>query len=290
MDRNVQIASLLRKALVVASKLNIEEFETWIRTELTGYSTSKIPSYRHVYGEPKGFNPYNGWMPIVSPDQKVMDYISKGLLAQSAAELEHIANHGDDALYMGYPPALANLIRTQVGWDFDAKLVIGRASIHGVLDAIRNAVLEWSIRLEKDGICGEDLSFSETELRTAAANVYNIENYLNIGHMDHSQIQQATKSSHQDFSASDLTSLNTFLSTLANHLEELRLTTESEQTARADIATINAQLTRPKPHGAVIRAALESLKTVLESAAGNVLAAELLKHLPQLLALAQRLT
>ena len=43
---NVSVSSLLRKALVVASKLKVKEFEEWINNELNGYGdTDKIPEH-----------------------------------------------------------------------------------------------------------------------------------------------------------------------------------------------------------------------------------------------------
>ncbi len=44
LDQNVRVPDLLRKALVVAKKLKITEFEKWINNELNGYSESdEIP-------------------------------------------------------------------------------------------------------------------------------------------------------------------------------------------------------------------------------------------------------
>lgn len=45
-DKN-QASSLLRKALVVAKKLRIKDFEDWANKELSGYlATDTVPQYR----------------------------------------------------------------------------------------------------------------------------------------------------------------------------------------------------------------------------------------------------
>lgn len=47
LNPSVSALNLLRKALVVATKLNIEEFQQWIELELNGYKGAPIPEYRN---------------------------------------------------------------------------------------------------------------------------------------------------------------------------------------------------------------------------------------------------
>lgn len=69
MSRSVPISDLLRKALVVARKLRVDDFREWIELELSGYGTSgDIPDYRETTGQVKAWNPYNGWIPVHFPD------------------------------------------------------------------------------------------------------------------------------------------------------------------------------------------------------------------------------
>src|SRR5271154_2225264 len=57
---------VLRKALVVAKKLDVTDFQEWIERELKGYGPGDdIPKYRVVKGELKARNPYRGWIPVV---------------------------------------------------------------------------------------------------------------------------------------------------------------------------------------------------------------------------------
>lgn len=51
LDSNVPVTDLLRKALVVARKLGIKEFQEWIELELDGYKKGGgIPDYPVVKG------------------------------------------------------------------------------------------------------------------------------------------------------------------------------------------------------------------------------------------------
>ena len=52
LNPSAQTADLLRKALVIAQKLNVPEFTTWLERELTGYQDAKdLPKYRIALGE-----------------------------------------------------------------------------------------------------------------------------------------------------------------------------------------------------------------------------------------------
>lgn len=54
-----KVTNLLRKALVVAKKLGVTEFASWIDSEMYGYKETKvIPDYRKVTGVIRAFNPY----------------------------------------------------------------------------------------------------------------------------------------------------------------------------------------------------------------------------------------
>ena len=66
---------------------------------------------------------------------------------------------------------------------------------------MRNAILAWSLKLEADGIVGDGMSFSPKEKEIAserAGNLQPVVNYITIGHMENSSIQQGTQQSRQD--------------------------------------------------------------------------------------------
>ncbi len=65
-SESMSVSGLLRKALMVASKLQVEEFEAWITKELEGYTDFvDIPEYRLTRGFLQYHNPYQGLQPIV---------------------------------------------------------------------------------------------------------------------------------------------------------------------------------------------------------------------------------
>ena len=53
MESNCDILNALRRAHLIASKLNLKEFDGWIQSELNGYppnDVAEIPDYRTVKG------------------------------------------------------------------------------------------------------------------------------------------------------------------------------------------------------------------------------------------------
>jgi len=78
--------------------------------------------------------------------------------------------------------------------------VVQRSQLRGILDAVRTSVLNWSLKLEADGIVGDGMSFSPDEKKIAseqAADLRPVVNYIMIEHMEHSSIQQGTQQSGQ---------------------------------------------------------------------------------------------
>ncbi len=83
------VTRLLRMAVVVAKKLQVDEFERWAFSELNGYDDSqKAPAYRVLQGALKCFNPYRGWIPIFFKNSSEADWLSTRTFQQSAGDLE----------------------------------------------------------------------------------------------------------------------------------------------------------------------------------------------------------
>lgn len=111
LDSSVSTLELLRKALVVATKLNISEFEEWIEFELSGYSNGKnTPSYRYIVGSVKAWHPY-GLIPVVG-DEDTMSQISKMSIQQSIAELEDLITRSNRCqTFFEFHPQIQDILR-----------------------------------------------------------------------------------------------------------------------------------------------------------------------------------
>jgi hypothetical protein len=91
MDSGTSVSEVLRKALAVATKLNVPEFRAWIQRELHGYSSNEgLPEYRIVKGELKSWNPYLGsYIPVrFSKNPKIGEMLSQRSVLQRLGEIE----------------------------------------------------------------------------------------------------------------------------------------------------------------------------------------------------------
>jgi len=281
MDESVSVLSLLRKARALSVKLGVTTIDHWLSHEMSGYPTrSSIPDYRHVVGRTVCLNPYRGWIPLEIENPEHQKLLSERHLHQPLSELIQFtdAKSAGKSVLLMFPASIASDLRSTSG--FEPGLEIAVNLIHGIISTVRDKILEFSLELEKQGILGEGLTFTQQEKMAANNITYNS---INIENMTGSQLQQGTTSSNQAYTQStDLSGISAFVEALLPAVSELRNSADRDQ-LQSDLETIRSLLKAPTPKTGMIRECLTSVKTVLEGTAGN-LAATYLPMLPALLA------
>lgn len=271
LNPEVRVSTLLRKALVVARKLNVREIEEWINRELSGYPTEvEHPEYRHLHGEVKWRNPYHPWTTVVFGDGVRRERLAARPCGQGVGQLEALlTNRGHDGEFViHYPPELAH--KASEGWANEMALFVSAAAVSGVLDAVRDALLKWALELEARGIVGEGLSFTDAEQKTAATMATNVAHIY--GPVQNYQVQQGSDQSTQTaivVSPLDLDKVSEIVRAITQGMATLKLSHEAEAELKADVATMQAQLGSPTPKPGVIRECLQSARRVLEGAGGS---------------------
>jgi hypothetical protein len=173
LNEKTSVTSLLRKAMVIAKKLKIAELERWVEQELNGYpSDAKIPDYRHTSGEVKSFNPYNGlWLPVMWRGSEPAGF-SRRASIQSIPELEDLISkeNKDGLLMMPFSAeATAVLMRAFPDMVRPPVLVISKSSVVGIVAKVRNLILDWTLKLEEQGIVGKSMTFTRSEIQNASS-------------------------------------------------------------------------------------------------------------------------
>lgn len=189
LDRSIHITDLLRKALLVSRKLKIQDIESWLNSELNGYTEKEIPDYRVVYGELKAFNPYRGWMPV-----QVGDGWDKMILQQSiylsVSQIENLADKSEKGIFViKFPAEQANIIMGIMGQQFEPALYVPVHQLIKIIDTTKTKILEFALDLEEKGILGDGIVFSKDDQIKAQTINYNT---INIQTMKNSTIQQDT--------------------------------------------------------------------------------------------------
>lgn len=186
LDPDMDIVSLLNKAYLVAFKLDMEDFAAWISSEINGYKEGQpLPDYRLVTGERKAKNPFHGWQPV---------YYTNG-------SIQKITMRPRDAL-----PSLKRcaegdntpMVPMDSVEDCPSCLFISANQIDSIIASVRHHVLDWALKLEKNGILGEGIEFTLKEKELAADSKLVRDLNINFcGEASGVQIQIATDRSSQ---------------------------------------------------------------------------------------------
>jgi hypothetical protein len=278
LNDKASVVGLLRKALLVARKLELDEFAEWAEKELDGYGeTTPVPEYREVNGVVHADDGFGGYQVLQWRNGQDDKRFSRMQMNNPISELEHLVAGADrdGTIVMSYSPKLAKRLMDAMNPPRQPSLHVQIPQLRKILDAVRTAILKWALQLERDGITGENMSFSKQEKEKASQTTVNIENY--IGSMHQSQFQKDVKDSTQTIKVNDLD-----LKAVAELVTQIELAVRGEKIEsgllaeiQADVAALKAQLASPKPKQSIIRECLGSLRRVLEEAGGNLVASGL---------------
>lgn len=285
MDKDSNISNLLRKSFVIARKLNIEDFEKWTNQELNGYMNNldKIPDYRKIRGSVQFLNPIYGWRPVIIEDPELADIVSINKTAQPITEIEYLVTSSDnDHLILQLPQNIQNQLSEWTdGMPTKFQVSFGISQAQQIIDSVRNVILDWSIRLEEDGILGEGVSFSREEKHEADKQNYTVNNFY--GNTSGVQIQQHTQQSIQTQSNGiDFEEVKEFISTLQKNLSQIEFKKESEEALWLEINRILNELGAGKPKIGIIKESMITIRSVLEGITGSLIASGLLHEISKI--------
>lgn len=161
---------------MVASKLKLAELKAWVHCELNGYGENPVPPYRNVGCTLHVQNPYRGLQPFHIENERVAEKVLNVPFNNPISELEDLlSNRGDgtqDAILLSFNPKTE--IELMKGMRPIALTPVRRTSlaqVKSIVDAVRNSILDWSLKLEEQGILGNGLTFTEKDVQKAAKNI-----------------------------------------------------------------------------------------------------------------------
>jgi AbiTii len=208
LEPSVDVSDLLRKALVVATKLKLDEFRQWAERELEGYDNPNVPRYRQFHGQVVIYHPSFGTtLPVLFDSIEQENLLSRHVERHPVGYLqEMLRTKGESSVLVAtLPPAAQQFLLAQSGG-------VGVPQVHfqvtfafAILDAVRNTILKWSLKLESEGIIGEGMSFSPAEKETAAREAPVLDKPVNYyihveGDMVNSTVQQGSPAATQTVS------------------------------------------------------------------------------------------
>ena len=148
-DSQHHLPDLLRKALLISSKLRLEEFRAWGIAELNGYeNVEDIPTYRTITSQLKAVNPYHGLVPFIINNAEIANMLSEVKVAESIESLQHLLSNSSEKGSLQFPFApeqKAALMEMQDGFgQLEPTRTIGRNQVAGILEKVRTKLLDWA--------------------------------------------------------------------------------------------------------------------------------------------------
>jgi hypothetical protein len=272
---DASVTNLLRIAKIAATKLNLNDALIWIDRELNGYmdlQVEDLPPYRLLKGIPKGYNPYHGWQPIQFPDSETAKNLSQAPIGWGLGAIEKSVNESSgNAFAFPYPAELKRTLQKSLRYPVDVHVAIERAQLWNIVDQVRNLILNWALELEKAGVLGENMQFSEQEKGDArpVTQQYIIQNVGVLGTVT----DQASVTNRQTASVAielDLGQVRELLTGARMALPSLPKSTQDA--VRPLLEAIEGELKNEKPNSSKLREWLASLRKICEGAVGSVTA------------------
>jgi hypothetical protein len=176
---------LLRTAKLISVKLGLNDITEWINSELNGYEdTTTIPPYRCLpSGKLQVLNPAHGWLQAGQVNRNFR-------VGQPVPELEALSD--SKSIFVSIPRE--ENCRVHGGMmdvsHWHQRIEFPKIKLDGLLSAVRDKLLDWSLELETRGITGENMSFDEKERKSAQGHVFNIQHFTGVlGDVSHSSVQ-----------------------------------------------------------------------------------------------------
>ena len=162
-DANVDLPTLLRKCKLLAARVRNEDFAEWVDHELNGYpSEDDLPSYRILrvqsYGDfygPFGSGLRSAPIPETSLRPEHRKYATTQFLTEGVSGLQAMAQseQSDSNIQLTWHPNLVAVAGSEIYRDYTclrAWTSFSSSVLVGILDLVRNRVLDFTIKLEAE--------------------------------------------------------------------------------------------------------------------------------------------
>lgn len=253
LNPSLKLSDILRRAKVLAYELNNQEFKDWIDQELNGYraGAETRPDYRKMgtsaYGHfvgAFGSEIKNIAIPTVNLHEVLQEFASTRFMPEGIRALETMLESGEDIYREPWPADIVMLISSRViqGMNcLSAWNMFTRTQIEGILDTVRNRLLDFILELGElqQDVVGESARAITKDEITQIFNTYVMGNHHSVA-VGVSVNQIVTQT--QNISQGDIPSLGQALASLGIDDEDVSklsdaIEADGEQTKRGNFGT-----------------------------------------------------
>jgi hypothetical protein len=281
---DVPVTRLLAKAKVIAAKLGLTATTEWIAAELGGYGdAAQVPDYRMIYGGFVARNPLYGWQTIQISNAELAETFEKRPAKIPVSQMEALlssAEGGKQDVMISISAGLANQLRESLRIPYEIMYSANSSQLARILDAVRQRVLDWALKLESDGILGDGLLFSQEEKKRVSkeGDIYNIHAQTVVASLGPVS-DRATVNVTQTIQGVDLGQLRALLEGLRQTLGDTAF--KGREDVEESLAKLDAEAASGEPRKNVVLQYLETARGFLGNAtsfAGKEAALHLVDH------------
>lgn len=286
-DPENRVSDLLRRALVIAGELGLDEFREWINKELNGYTEEEteagaLPLYRMHRATVQAFNPYHGWRAIIFENPETGEACSKMPIPFAISRIE---DHGPGHVAFTFVEPTQTQIRKSLGHQVDIRRFLDGASYRGIVDAVRNQILDWVMSLEEAGVVGEGNTFtSEEKVSAKSSPSFHFDHVANVTVIgDVTDQARVDIEQNAPFSEGQLDTLPRLLDEI--ELLKDKLGAQDAQLGMLDthLREIREEISAAEPDTGKARRAIKSIIKIAEAATGGIIASGIATRLSQFL-------
>ncbi len=293
-DENASLTGALLKTKILLHQIGKKELVEWVNNELNGYGeASDVPPYRvlpstvlaNIANIAVRFSSHPIPIGHLKPEERKS--LQNSVMYQSLAVLEGLANSGGKGQLTRHLPMEMNVrLGRQLGNELQVErawCTISRQDIKGIFAQVRSRLLDFLLEL-KDTI-GDTATELELKERTKSVDansmfnnaVFGSNTTILVGH-------QSTITATQSISGVELSeSVRRLVTQLEAVLPTANFPEAVEADSKSALAELKVAAAEHTPDVGRIRRGLETLKHVMEHAAGHVVATGALAAIGELL-------
>ena len=182
-NESASLSNTLRKAKILASAIGLREFREWVDSELSGYSDREdVPSYRRF--KPTNLGTFSGpfqsgvknmVLPTYNLPPEVKDFAENLCFFDGVGALEAQASDDHQWKWSQEMVLLAREFLQMSGGLVlvDAHQPIPAHTISGILDQVKNKLLDFVLGLQSSNVTSEDLENRTVETETVR-NIFHV--------------------------------------------------------------------------------------------------------------------
>lgn len=266
---SVKLSDILIKAKIPATKLDLLEFKNWLDKEIQGYANGDShPQYRRIKGICKYYDAFYGWQNMQFSSSQAETDLSFILYSKSIFEIEDLLA---TTLVMEYQTLVsANLFQQyNLNRFVNVAIFFPRRSLSNILNGVRGKLMEYIAKLDDEGIEGNNSNFTKDEKEKVKTMVIN--QTFNVSGGNFMNQTASENSSQIQNNGLDIKQVKELYELISDNINKLGLNEEKYSLLDAELQTLRIELEKEPNNSSLIQRSLQSIKNILENAAGSAI-------------------